>query len=189
VKKRLTKTDLTAEVLKRIRAREGCEGVSKVVLEQTLDKHPDCNWAISVIDAVDAADPIAVGPVSDEAYEEMASEFKTEFTSRRLFLRPLLIRVERTLGEKRNFKSSVPEVRGDFLKLRRGHPAHRGRLAGPALRLSCSRPKFAPYRGIACTAPDRFAALAWLVSVPLAVQYRCNPHRVSPVAARGDFSL
>jgi hypothetical protein len=65
VKKRLTKADLAAEVLKRIRAREGCEGVSKVVLEQTLDEHSDCNWAISMIDAVDAADPAAVGPVSD----------------------------------------------------------------------------------------------------------------------------
>jgi hypothetical protein len=76
VKKRLTRADLTAEVLKRIRARQGCEGVSKVVLEQTLDEHPDCNWAISVIDAADAADPIAVGPVSREVFDEMASEFE-----------------------------------------------------------------------------------------------------------------
>jgi hypothetical protein len=73
MKKRLSKTDLAAEVLKRIRAREGCEGVSKVVLEETFDEHPDCNWAISVIDA---ADPIAVGPVSRLVYEEMAPEFE-----------------------------------------------------------------------------------------------------------------
>jgi hypothetical protein len=54
----------------------GLRGRSKVVLEEIFDEHPDCNWAISVIDAVDAADPIAVGPVSDEVYEEMASEFE-----------------------------------------------------------------------------------------------------------------
>jgi hypothetical protein len=76
MKKRLSKTDLTAEVLKRIRAREGCQGVSKVVLEEIFDERPDCNWAISVIDAADAADPIAVGPVSREVYEEMAPEFE-----------------------------------------------------------------------------------------------------------------
>jgi hypothetical protein len=40
VKKRLTEADLTAEVLKDIQVREGCGGVSKVVLEQTLDGHP-----------------------------------------------------------------------------------------------------------------------------------------------------
>ena len=76
MKKRLSKTDLAAEVLKRIRARKGCEGVSKVVLEETFDEHPDCNWAISVIDAVDTADPLAVGPVSRLVYEEMAPEFE-----------------------------------------------------------------------------------------------------------------
>jgi hypothetical protein len=76
MKKRLSKTDLTAEVLKRIRAHDGCEGVSRVVLEETFDEHPDCNWAISVIDAVDTANPIAVGPVSREVYDEMAPEFE-----------------------------------------------------------------------------------------------------------------
>jgi hypothetical protein len=64
VKKRLTKADLAAEVLKRIRAREGCEGVSRVVLEEKSDDH--CNWDISVVDAVDAADPLAVAPAIDE---------------------------------------------------------------------------------------------------------------------------
>jgi hypothetical protein len=43
MKKRPSKTDLAAEVLKRIRAREGCQGVSKVVLEEIFDEHPDCN--------------------------------------------------------------------------------------------------------------------------------------------------
>jgi hypothetical protein len=76
MKKRLGKKDLAAEVLKRIRAREGCEGVSKVVLEETFDEHSDCNWAISVIDAVDAADLLAVGPISRLVYEEMAPEFE-----------------------------------------------------------------------------------------------------------------
>jgi hypothetical protein len=76
VKKRLTEADLTAEVLKDIQVREGCGGVSKVVLEQTLDGHPICNLAISVIDAADAADPIAVRPVSREIYDEMASQFE-----------------------------------------------------------------------------------------------------------------
>jgi hypothetical protein len=75
VKKRLTKTDLTAEVLKRIRAHDGCEGVSKVFLEESF-KRPDCNWAISVVDAVDAADPVAVGPAIVEVYDEMAPEFE-----------------------------------------------------------------------------------------------------------------
>jgi hypothetical protein len=76
VKKRLTKADLTAEVLKRLRAREGCAGVSKVYLAELSDKHFDCNWEISVIDAVDAADPVAVGPASREVYDEMAPEFE-----------------------------------------------------------------------------------------------------------------
>ena len=76
MKKRLSKTDLSAEVLKRIRAREGCEGVSKVILEENFDEHSDCNWEISVIDAVDAADPVAVGPASREVYDEMAPEFE-----------------------------------------------------------------------------------------------------------------
>lgn len=75
MKKRLTKADLAAEVLKRIRAREGCEGVSKVVLEENRDEHSDCNWEISVIDAVGARDPVAVGPALNEVYDEMAPEF------------------------------------------------------------------------------------------------------------------
>jgi hypothetical protein len=76
VKKRLTKTDLTAEVLKRIQAHEGCEGVSKVVLAESLDEHSDCNWEISVVEAIDAADHMAVGPAIEEVYEDMASEFE-----------------------------------------------------------------------------------------------------------------
>jgi hypothetical protein len=76
VKTRLTKSDLTAEVLKRIRAREGCETVSKVVLAESFDEDSGCNWEISVIDAVDAADPLAVGPAVIDVYEEMASEFE-----------------------------------------------------------------------------------------------------------------
>jgi hypothetical protein len=72
----ISKADLTAEVLKRIRARPGCEGVSKVVLEQTLDDHPDCNWDICVVDAIDAADKMAVGPAVLEVYAEMAPEFE-----------------------------------------------------------------------------------------------------------------
>jgi hypothetical protein len=76
VKERLTKVDLTAEVLQRIRAREGCEGVSKVVLEENLDEHSECNWEISVVDAVDAADPLAVGPAVIDVYEEMAPDFE-----------------------------------------------------------------------------------------------------------------
>jgi hypothetical protein len=76
VKKRLTKADLAAEVLKRIRAHEGCEGVSKVILEESDDGHPDCNWAISVIDAVHVDDSLAVAPAVIEVYDEMAPEFE-----------------------------------------------------------------------------------------------------------------
>jgi hypothetical protein len=76
VKKRLSKADLAAEVLKRIRAYAGCEGVSKVILEECDYKDPDCNWDSSVIDAVDAADPVAVGPAVREVYDEMAAEFE-----------------------------------------------------------------------------------------------------------------
>jgi hypothetical protein len=36
----------------------------------------DCNWEISVIDAVDAADPAAVGLASLQVYDEMAPEFE-----------------------------------------------------------------------------------------------------------------
>jgi hypothetical protein len=76
VKKRLTKADLTAEVLKRIRAREGCEGVSKVFLEERFDKPSEGNWMISLIDAVGTSDPVAVGPASLEVYDEMAPDFE-----------------------------------------------------------------------------------------------------------------
>jgi hypothetical protein len=43
VKKRLSKAELAAEVLKRIRAYAGCEGVSKVVLTECDYRDPDCN--------------------------------------------------------------------------------------------------------------------------------------------------
>jgi hypothetical protein len=76
VKKRLSKADLAAEVLKRIRAYAGCEGVSKVVLMECEYKDPDCNWDISVIDAVGTSDPLAVGPASRDVYDEMAPEFE-----------------------------------------------------------------------------------------------------------------
>jgi hypothetical protein len=76
VKKRLSKTDLGAEFLKRLRAREGCEDVSKVILEESPDENSDCNWDISVIDAVDVADPTPLGPAVKEVYDEMALEFE-----------------------------------------------------------------------------------------------------------------
>jgi hypothetical protein len=74
VKKRLSKTDLSAEFLKRLRTHKGCEGVSAVILE-SLD-NPDCNWDFSVIEAVDAADPAAIGPAVIQVYDEMADEFE-----------------------------------------------------------------------------------------------------------------
>jgi hypothetical protein len=67
---------VAAEFLKRLRAYEGCEGVSKVILEDRSDKDPDCNWDFSVIEAADAADPVAVGPAVIEVYGEMAEEFE-----------------------------------------------------------------------------------------------------------------
>jgi hypothetical protein len=76
VKKRLSKADLAAEFLKRLQAYEGCEGVSKVILEDRSDKDSDCNWDFSVIEAADAADPVAVGPAVIEVYGEMADEFE-----------------------------------------------------------------------------------------------------------------
>jgi hypothetical protein len=76
LKKRLSKADLGAEFLKRLRTYEGCEGVSKVILEESPDTDSDCNWDISVIDAVDVADSMAVAPAAREVYDEMASEFE-----------------------------------------------------------------------------------------------------------------
>jgi hypothetical protein len=76
MKKTLIKTDFSAEFLKRLRAHAGCEGVSKVILEEAApDEDFDCNWDVSVVDAVDAADPLAVSPAVKEIYDEMAPEF------------------------------------------------------------------------------------------------------------------
>jgi hypothetical protein len=73
VKKPLSKTDLSAEFLKRLRTHKGCEGISGVILVKVDD--PDYNWDFSVIEA-EAADPAVVGAAVILVYDEMADEFE-----------------------------------------------------------------------------------------------------------------